>query len=55
MIYSYRAFVARREVKTSFMLNKIENLNLNEEDTFNFLIEIESLKSEIARMIELNR
>jgi hypothetical protein len=45
LIYSYRAFVSRREVKTALLINKIENLDLNNEDTFNFLIEIESLKN----------
>lgn len=28
-IYSYRAFVARREIKTSVLINKIENIDLN--------------------------
>ena len=55
LVYSYRAFMARKEVKTAFTLNKIENLNLNDESTFNFLLEIESLKSDIARLVELNR
>jgi hypothetical protein len=45
LIYTYRAFGARREVKTSVLLNKIENIDLNNEDTFNFLVEIESLKN----------
>ncbi len=51
-IFAVKVFIAKRELKTAVILNKIERLDLSENGVFDYVMEIESLKLDMARMFD---
>lgn len=54
-LYAQKAFVAKKEVKTASLLNKIANSDLANVDTFNYSMELHSLKIDMTRLLDYSR
>jgi hypothetical protein len=53
-LFIIKAFNTKKIMKNSTIMNKIEQVDMNENATFNYMIEIESLKADIQKLTKLN-
>lgn len=49
-----KAFNTKKAMKTSAVIAKIENADINNNDNFNYVLEIESLRADLIKLARLN-
>ena len=53
-LFIVKAFNTKKTMKDSSVINQIQNLDLNKNDTFNYMLEIENLKTDIIKLSRVN-
>lgn len=53
-LYSLKAFNTKKLFKNAAVLQKIENIDFNQDANFNTMLEIQSLKADIIKLNRLN-
>lgn len=49
-----KAFNTKKAMKTSAIISKLENVELNNNENFNYVLEIESLRADLVKLARLN-
>lgn len=49
-----KAFNTKKAMKTSAIVNKMENINLSGDENFNYVLEVESLRADLIKLARLN-
>jgi hypothetical protein len=53
-LFAMKGFIAKRELKTSSVIKKIEKLDVDNSN-INFMMEIESLRKDLMKMNNVNK
>jgi hypothetical protein len=53
-LLTLKAFFTKKQLKSSVVLHKIEELSFNENEQLNLLLEIEALRADMGRLTESN-
>jgi hypothetical protein len=53
-LFTIKAFFTKKQLKSSVIIHKIEETSFNESESLNMLLEMESLRADIARLYDSN-